>query len=263
MANSRLHSSEEIIPIIHRALVEITALKEANLPLRIDKNASSPTHEYMYHVARGAGFQSSHGGEVSLKFDHEDLRQAILEYIQPSESPGEVAVSGDEEQVENALAEESVEDEAPPDAVVGENTASTGALESSDAAESEGPMASEPLLEEVDDSQPIQDSNSYVPKDRNWRRVSLADPEIKFAVSTGDSWAYNVITDIFPGAQARHAAHWQTHSRPRYRTYSRSQNIAGSSCQKAKAKEACGSPVYQQSHRSAKCGGSRTQVYSN
>lgn len=175
MVNPRPESREEIVSIVHRALVEVMTLKQANLPLEIDRFAIEPPNEYMQGIAEGAKFKVLGFNQVSLVIEQQELQQAIFEYIQPKQTMDEEEETQEQEPpIEEILNEES-----------GKSTLQTTNHDGNFATTATSPEQAEipklvPEAEIV--SEPPEDPPVYLPADDSWRQVSLADPDFKFAV---------------------------------------------------------------------------------
>ena len=186
MNNSRIEAREELISVIHRALVEVMTLKQANLPLKFFKEAFHPTNEYKHRIAKGARFEMDTGGQTSVVLEHEDLQQMILDHIQLQEPKLEES----EQQEEDHSDEESWEElpeELPDDQTVEardleENSGSAIEPQETEAINNESTEMLESLSEEEDISETEYDESAYKPADDSWLRMSFADVDFKFAV---------------------------------------------------------------------------------
>lgn len=179
MANQISESREEIISIIHRAIVEIMTLKEANLPLEIDKEANNPSDEYLNLVAKSSRFETINGDQTSLVLEPEGLREAVLEYIQPRGPIIDDSTAQEEDGSDTELWQEEPEGESLQTTDTGEGFQSAtlpARLETTN------PEQAGSSLEEEDHLQTTKDPSAHVPADDSWRQVSLADPDFKFAV---------------------------------------------------------------------------------
>lgn len=193
-----------LVSIIHRALVEVMTLREANLPLRMRRDPFDPTNYgsaeeyemYKYRVAQGATFSKSDDGEFVLVFKNQELEQTILDCIMPQsvfftksgiEEDESLEAQHPDHDQEQELAEDITQyhdqdhkqnlKEDPSVANAGEQVADLHDLED---VELTDPMAEEEAELEASGSQP----RAYVPVDGTWRNLSLSDSEFKFAVRT-------------------------------------------------------------------------------
>ena len=184
MVLSRSESRDEIVSIIHRALVEVMTLKEANLPLEICRDAKYTTNEYIQRIAKGAKFHITDDNQISLLLEDEGLQEAVLKCIQPEEaSPEETLLQG-KDSFENGRLEQRSGNENLPTLHAEERTrTATERIEmdaiSPDEAEA---MDNEASPEKENLSQTIDNSALHAPVDDSWRRVALTDPDFKFTV---------------------------------------------------------------------------------
>lgn len=181
-------SRNEIVSVIHRALVEVMTLKKANLALLMRRNPYEATEDYdptkdykMYRhrVAQGATFGVSDNGEMTVRLETEDLERTILDCIEPRASS---AVEEAAEDYETLDQDQIVEDEE------GEGREEMDATdfaerEELDLSTLEEAEILEAAPEEEQQLPTIEEQPSvYTPVDDSWVRLSLADPELKFAV---------------------------------------------------------------------------------
>ena len=175
----RTESRNDTILAVHRALVEIYALKEAGLPLDMNSSYDSiePTDEYCESVAGGAKFEQDANGRMALVLESEDLRQSILTYVTTQDrSSDDIAREEDTEIGEEVFTEEQMDTREIEDGssqVVTEDDGSNLELEGS-----ELPIPDEESLD------PARSSNlpAFTPPSDTWCNVSLEDAAIKFAV---------------------------------------------------------------------------------
>ncbi|KAL6718551.1 hypothetical protein ACLMJK_004643 [Lecanora helva] len=183
MAGQRVETREEMVSIVHRALVEIMTLKEANLPLEIAKEANNPSEEYKRIIAEQAKFNQSGETQLEVVFGRDDLREAILEYIHPPEPIPE----------ENASQELIMEDDQPQEDLKQEDLQTASASNGDESTSEQGEtsaanvqdveaMVSEETTPEEHSIEETTDSEIYAPSDDSWRQVQLTDPAFKFAL---------------------------------------------------------------------------------
>ena len=174
MANSGVDTQEEIASTIHRALVEVMTLRQANLTLQIGRNANSPTSTHKRRIAKDARFKIGSSDQFSLILEHEGLQQDILGYIHPKE--------------QNIKESERQKQEDPDFSTFSEESeeATVQATESDLSSVEEEIDTTSSKKAEIYDTWPeenaIDDRSSCAPVDDSWLEVSLADPEFKFAV---------------------------------------------------------------------------------
>ena len=181
-------SRDDITLALHRALVEVYALKEAGLPLVMDYYSEDPTEDYSELVAGGAKFEQDTNGEMTLVLESEELRQSILKCVIPKDS------QSDDEGMENPEIEEeggkimegSTKDEVQAREAGERPPQVDDEINSEYERQSEG---SDPSLRDWESSDPASSFNlaAFMPASDSWRNVSLEDPEIKFAVSGPNS----------------------------------------------------------------------------
>ena len=180
MVPERLESRSDIILALHRALVEVYALKEAELPLVMDKYSKDHMDDYPGLVARGAKFERDANGEMTLILESEELRQSILQCIIPKDS------LSDNEGVENPETEEEGEEimDGSTEKEVETREAGERPPQIDDEINSEFER-SEPSVRDGEFFDTARTSNlaAFMPASDSWRNVSLGDPAIKFAVS--------------------------------------------------------------------------------
>ena len=165
----------EIILAIHRALVEVYALKEAGLPLVLDYYSEDSTADYAERVAGGAKFEQDANGQMILVLESEELRHSILECVTPQERDNGTM---EETQItEPESFEEGVEsrgtEETPSEMVEEDDETNLGSEDS------EVPVLDDEPLDSAD----FSDLAAFVPASDTWRDVSLDNAAIKFAVS--------------------------------------------------------------------------------
>ena len=206
MVNPRLENRDAIISTIHRALVEIMTLKEAGMPLEINRRVIRPTSNCMQAVAETAKFTTSENGQASLDID-QDLRQAVQEYTQATTPvvTEEVLQEGNQSG-EHLMTQENLQEEFEEADVEWRDTANFEEPKAekvepreaeyeeveSDQAESQDPESNDVEYQETQLSQiasnedPIveapEEPSFFIPTDNSWRQVSLADRSFKFAV---------------------------------------------------------------------------------
>ena len=188
--------------IIHQALVEVLTLKQAGLPLAMDKDAWDATNNYKHHVSKGARFETSIDGQTRLLFENEELQQVILDYVrikEPVSDEGMTQVKGIEE--EASQEEQELETSESMDSSI--STAENVELQSAtfDQPDLTTSHSEEQHLNDVEYT-----ASDLMPDDDSWRSVAFTDPEIKFAVSYISSRKSEHGTDCIPGTQARHTA---------------------------------------------------------
>jgi len=179
MANPRAETREDLLSTIHRALVEVTTLQLAGLPLEIARNATSPTNVDRHRIAKGARFEATTNGRTFLVLEHEELRQAILDYLQPKKIPIQEDAVEEEDQLDTTPLEEAPEEEWMQATRV-DDTMETEGLDTT----SHEVEVSEDALEEQFQDEVLDDPSAYSPVDESWSQTSLADPELKFAVGS-------------------------------------------------------------------------------
>ena len=175
MKHERTDDRNGIVLAIHRALVEVYALRQEGLPLALDYYSENSTADYAKRVARGAKFEQAANGLMILVLESEELRHSILECVTPRKRDEDTM---EETQItEPEIFEEGVESrgaEETPSEMVEEDDETN--LESED---SEVPV----LEDEPLDSAEFSDLAAFVPASDTWRDVSLDNAVIKFAVS--------------------------------------------------------------------------------
>lgn len=180
MVPERLESRKDVILALHRALVEVYALKEAELPLVMDKYSKDHMDDYPELVARGAKFEQDANGEMTLVLESEELRQSILQCIIPKDSLSDNEGMGDPEIDEEGeeITEGSTEKEV-------ETREAGGRPPQVDDEINSELERSEPSPRDGESFDPAATSNlaAFMPASDSWRNVSLGDPVIKFAVS--------------------------------------------------------------------------------
>ena len=190
MESEKTERRKGVVIAVHRALVETYALKEAGLPITMDYYSLDPTRDYAKRVAEGAQFTHDEDGKMALVLESEELRQSILKCVTPQEHD-----DGAIEETE--IEEEEFEDEAVEEEAVEEATAEKEEAESRGAEET--PLEAikdddDTKVESEDSEQPILDEEpldpaksldvaAQAPASDSWRKVSLDDAAIKFAVS--------------------------------------------------------------------------------
>lgn len=186
-----------IISIIHRALVEVMTLRKANLPLVVRRNPYESTdydsteayENYKYRIAQGATFVESDHGEMTLRFEDDDLELTILECVVPRASTAvtkvsQIGTSPDEDYVEEEQEEEVEEVDAlsiPEQQELELETAEEAEI----VEDSRGEEAE--TFEDLNEDEPQGETldvrpDVYVPADGSWRSLSLKVGDFKFAV---------------------------------------------------------------------------------
>lgn len=191
----KLESREKIIIAVHRALVEVYALKQAGLPLVMDYDAGDVfldnADDFLLRLAKEAKFEINATGEGRLVLGNQELEGDIIGSLTPrvdvdEDEEGDVEYNEEREEgsdlIEGEQSEQMVQKEdedagrlatsspaTEPQAV---ETESLAEFESSHHASDEGV----PTLSSIPDHVPLPENN-------NWRNMSLEDLEIKFAVS--------------------------------------------------------------------------------
>ena len=197
----KLESREKIITAVHRALVEVFALKQADFPIVMDYDAGDgfldDVDDFLLRLAKEARFEIDATGEGRLVLEDEELQGFIVGSITPREKAEE-----EDEDSEGSIqyVEEREEDR---DLIEGENSERStqkevedaGRLDTSSPAiepqvvEIESPAelktSDRPVTDEVPNPSSIPD-HLLLPVDSNWRNVSLKDQEVKFAVRYGE-----------------------------------------------------------------------------
>ncbi|TAQ90563.1 hypothetical protein B7494_g1110 [Chlorociboria aeruginascens] len=163
-------SGDEATAALHRAVVEIFALKEAGLPLSGISNA-----EPNYDITTGVQITPSELG-ATLEFTDEVWLDDILESLDAQVD--ETADKGAPiEFKEDIAAERSEVDSLDPKS----ESAAVDETPNTNPTESEEDIAADRSTEGVL-AAPIQYSEIVATWDPAWLQVSLADPEVKFAV---------------------------------------------------------------------------------
>ena len=182
MNYSRIEARREMISVIHRALVEVMTLKQANLPLQFDRKAYQPTNEYKHHVAKGARFETDTSGHTYMALEPEKLQQIVLDYIQFRETTVEDKEELKEDQLDVDVGEELLENRTVQAASFEKSSKSAIQPQEADTINTDSANVSGSLPEEEILIETKYDESTYEPADDNWLRVSLADDDIKFAV---------------------------------------------------------------------------------
>lgn len=171
---NRMEDRFEIISAVHRALVEVFALKQAGLPLKIHSEAGVPEDEYVYRVAKGAKFEPNADGDMVLVFEDDELQQFILDNIRPRETP-----VGPETVEEEDLAEEEL---ANRDGETGldHESSTLGIAQTDDVIQASESNKSSTVENPWDQN---DDPAVFMPMDNSWREVSLDNSYTKFSVS--------------------------------------------------------------------------------
>lgn len=172
-------------------------LRKANLPLVVrrdpyestDYDSTEAYENYKYRIAQGATFRQSDSGEMTLRFEDDDLELTILECVVPKAPAAETKIAQietfpDEDYVDEEQEEEVQEVDALSSAEQQELELATAeeaeTFEDSTKEETETFDASnkdEPLGETLQVRPHV-----YVPADGSWRSLSLNDADFKFAV---------------------------------------------------------------------------------
>lgn len=160
MAPSRMQSKEDISIAIHRALIEVYTLKEADLPIVFPTWADAPYDSNWGAIA----FQKNENGTMVPIFPNEQIRQKILYYLtnaEPRDDPtADFAVedAGDVGMEEQVPLDQSLSPEGELEALTVDNP-------EDDITPENGTTSSASLL-----------------VDTSWLTVPLDDINIKFAV---------------------------------------------------------------------------------
>ena len=189
MPSTKLRTREEVAVAVHRAFVEIHALREASMPLVI-----TSTWEDNLPELSGTSFSQDVNGNVKLDFTNDGLRNRVLE----STSKAEI------EEDEIVLSQEDVLEE------IERNTEQANDETRASVVDPELLQTSGTELDSISEGQEAS-SLDAASKDDNWRNLSLDDPEIKFAVCDCPQLRGS-LADDFAGAEACHAADRHTHS---------------------------------------------------
>ena len=198
----KLESREKIITAVHRALVEVFALKQADLPLVLDYNAGDvfldDVDDFLLRLAKEARFEIDATGEGRLVLEDEELQGFIVGSITPREE----AEEEDEDSEGNMQCEEEREEDR--ELIEGENPGRLTKKEAEDAGHldasspaikpqvvkiespAELETSDQPVTDEIPNPSSIRNHFLLLPVDNNWRNVSLKDQEVKFAVSYGE-----------------------------------------------------------------------------
>ena len=162
MASSILKAREEIFAAVHRALIEIYTLHEANMPLVVKSDRDEDPPELS-----GVAFSPQDAnGHVTLSFTDEQLRETVLMSVSRPEPEEERLPMYTEEGVLEVEEQETEQANDDADASV---------LESESA---------QNLDLETDFQVEVQKPNllEAASKDTSWRYIRFDDPDLKFAV---------------------------------------------------------------------------------
>ena len=184
-------------------------LREANLPLQWNRQAWNPTNEYMQRITKGARFEETNDNRMTLVLENEELRQDILDYLKgPMQQedpqllngalPQELLTNkGLLQQGDNFQPDESSQEgfldgrnsqfsDVDPKSASATEHGTSIATNPEKVEVTETPLERDHLPDKSEVSEPLskeEDPLPYEPADGSWRRISLADPEFKFAVS--------------------------------------------------------------------------------
>lgn len=194
----KLESREKIITAVHRALVEVFALKQADLPLVLDYDAGDVfldnVDAFLLRLAKEARFEIDATGEGRLVLEDEELQDFIVGSITSREE----AEEEDEDSEGNMQCGEEREEDR--ELIEGENPGRLTKKEAEDAGHldtsspaikpqvvkiespAELETSDQPVTDEIPNPSSIL-NHFLLPVDNNWRNVSLKDQEVKFAVS--------------------------------------------------------------------------------
>ena len=197
----KLESREKIIAAVHRALVEVFALKQADFPLVMDYDAGDvfldDVNDFLLRLAKEARFEIDATGEGRLVLEDEELQGFIVGSITPREEAEEVDEDseGSIQYVEEREEDRDLIEGETPERLTQKEVEDAGRLDTSSPAiepqvvEIESPAELEtsdrPVTDEVPNPSSIP-GHLLLPVDNNWRNVSLKDQEVKFAVSYGE-----------------------------------------------------------------------------
>lgn len=171
MAPTKMESREEISEAIHRALVEIFALKEARIPIEISMGYGETAEA---HYFKDVSFMQAANGRTVPVFSHERLREEVLDSLTEVENDSatspEVTVESQAPVQEEA---ELIENDSPVQAETEAAVSGDMSLwDKTDLEDQESTEREEPMLENR--------SN-----DETWLNISFHDRKTKFAVSHG------------------------------------------------------------------------------
>ena len=163
LAASKLKAREEISAAVHRALIEIYTLREANMPLAVMSSWGEDLPELS-----GITFSAQDAdGRVALNFTNEAQRETVLKSTSRVESKEELPVYTEEgvlETIEQQNQQPSIDQDA-------------GVVESQSIRSSD--VEVDPVMEVHKPS--LLEAAS---KDTSWRSIQFDDPDLKFAVCT-------------------------------------------------------------------------------
>ena len=195
--NAQKATSGDIVPSVHRALVEVYTLKQEGLPLIMDYHSYDIDDDYPWKLAEQARFGMDDHGEMKVVLEREELRLDILESVRPKEDIGEAGIlSGENE----SLADDSAEDEEgsirDPEMVPEQKSAPSTIEQETPVSEDSEAQDYEAVLNA--DSQIVtRENNQIIPADDSWRNITFDDLGIKFAVSSCsrcNSYKYSPLT---------------------------------------------------------------------
>ena len=187
MEPTRAESRQEIAIAIHRALVEVWALRQEGLPLVIARRPRYFTDDYEQRLASDTKFVAGDNGETVLVFESASLQQEVLASITPQDQTtnehGISSVQRDEEY------EEDAEESLPIDTVAKYDTykdvtpsdKQQGAISKSDIKTDSSEVLAEQQAEEIDENADTM-TVLYEPMDSGWRDCSFGTVDVKFAV---------------------------------------------------------------------------------
>lgn len=215
MANTAPETREEMISIVHRALVEVMTLKQANLPLVIGRHPVEPMDDYIHLINKGVRYETAADGQIQILYENEELQQMILDHVLPRPPTIEVEAIGGEELLEDYEengVEQAEEQRLGASALEGAHESEPPAEEAfiHDAAEN---SEEEPQSETID-----TETRATMPVDDGWRSVPLSDADFKFAVGARPPLRnQQPFTNNVLGIQTRYAIVRNAYPRPRNR----------------------------------------------
>lgn len=178
-----MQSREDISVAIHRALVEIVALKNVGLSMAMSMTFEESTQTpFSRDIVQGVGFKQNVDGTITVGAANENIEEEVLLSL--------IDLTGDQSitTAQNKLQASAAVLKSHPDVVKGHHAIDEGST--SQVTISAIPADNRGMLEDeesgpVDDNlfQPANTLNTDAPKDEPWLNIRLDNPQFKFAVS--------------------------------------------------------------------------------
>ena len=181
MADTSPKSRDEMIGIVHIALVEVMTLKQEGLPLVLDTTYDDPNTDYVGSLCEQARFESTTDNQVQVVFQDENSSQLVLDRLAPR------TMTTEEETLEEKLPQDPIEQNGSAEESLDTASSEDNSQEiesSPTSATAETDNDHEFSLLEDGTATEVLEASFRKPSDNSWQTVPLTDTAVKFAVKS-------------------------------------------------------------------------------